>query len=345
MTACISVTSLSSRGQYPVLDPRRVAGTGPFKFGYTLAADGIVIGVARDPSLSHCQMRVDLVSTLAEPKDILAWNLFANVSVDRIGSAGLGLPSSMTIRRSSSMGLSCGQGTDSVVLRRRDAPFSNWTAWYWFSPPDFWDFWGGCNVTFEWFSDTARGLWADQIPTPTYPVVALPDKTLMVDNTLPAGDPRHFRLVFGGTDFAVPESFLSSWALAPADAIPARTLPSIPADFTLVRELFAPEVYVIYGGAKFWIRSPAMLTRLGFSESQINVLPIGGTAKLREMPIDGTLLREEKPATAFLVEKGKLRRISNQAAMDGRCIPGRHVRIVPNKSLTGLKKGTSLGPP
>jgi hypothetical protein len=81
-------------------------------------------------------MLVDLVSTLTEAKDILAWNLFANAAVARISSP-VGLSHSMTISKSSSMGLGCGQGTDTLVLRRQDAAWGNWTAWYWFPPRDF----------------------------------------------------------------------------------------------------------------------------------------------------------------------------------------------------------------
>jgi hypothetical protein len=169
------------RGKYPVLDRRRTAGPGPFRYGYNLAADGIVVGVARDSSLSSCEMRVDLLSTLAEPKDILAWNFCANAQVDRIGSPGLGLPSSMTIRKTMSMGLGSGQGADTVILRRRDAAFQNWTPWYWFPVQDFWDFWGGCNVTFDWQNDYVRprGLWGDETPAPSYPLVPFPDGTLI----------------------------------------------------------------------------------------------------------------------------------------------------------------------
>jgi hypothetical protein len=341
MTLCISITNLSSRGEYPVIDPRRVAGPGPFRFGYNLAHDALVVGVARNPKLSHCEMRVNLVTSLVEGKDILAWNFFSATNVGRIGSAALGLPSSMKIRRSSSMGLSCGQGTDTVVLRRRDAAFGNWTAWYLLQTPDFWDFWGGCDVTFDWFSDTNRGLWADQIPAPSYPIVGLPDNTLMVDN---AGK---FSLVFGGTDFAVPASLvglLGVWGLSPSFAIPSRPLPPTPTDFTLVQELFTPEMYVIYGGAWFRIPDIFTLADLGFSLSQVRALPPGGTAKLRKVPIDGTLLRGLHTQKVYLAENGKLRRVTSKATMQRRCLPWRHVRVVPKNALAALKKGKDLGP-
>jgi hypothetical protein len=329
------------RGKYPVLDPRRTAGVGPFRYGYNLVADGIVVVVARDSSLSPCQMRVDLISSVAEPRDILAWNFCANAQVDRIGSSGLGLPASMTIQKSMSMGLASGQGADTVILRRRDAAFQNWTAWYWFPVQDFWDFWGGCNVTFDWQSDLGRpvGPWGDETPTPSYPIVHLPDGTLMVDGM------GNFSVVFGGTDFAVPPNFRRVWISTLTELIPSRPLPSIPADFTLVRELFTPEVYVIYGGAGFNVPDPATLASLGFSSGQVRVLPPGGTAKLLPMPIDGTLLREQNNPKVYLVENQKLRWVTSPAAMNGRCLPWRHVRIVPDNELARLTKGSDLGPP
>lgn len=348
MSTCTTVVGFIAfsnnfdRGKYPVLDPRRTAGPGPFRYGYNLVADGIVVGVTRDPSLSACEMRVDLVSTVAEPKDILAWNFYANTYVDRVGSAGLGLPATMKIRKSASMGVACDQGTDSVILRRRDAAFGNWTAWYWFSPQDFWDFWGGCNVTFEWFADfiRPRGLWGDETPPPRYPLVPFPDGTLMVDNM------GNFSVVLGGTDFAVPPSSLSALGLIPSDAIPFTQLHPIAADFTLVRELFTPEVYVIYGGAWFWIPNPPTFDSLGFSWGQVRVLPPGATAaKRRQMPIDGTLLRERNDPRVYLVENQELRWVTSPAAMNGRCLPWRHVRLAPDNQLAGLKKGPDLGPP
>lgn len=344
MTVCISAggTNFSLQGQYPVLDPRRTAGAGPFDYAYVLAADGIVISVKRNPKLASCEMRLTLQTTLAEGKDILAWNFFRNDLVDRIGSAGLGLPTSMTIRRSSSMALPCGQGADTVVLRRRDAAFGNWTAWYWFSPPDFWDFWGGYNLTFNWFSDTNRGPWGDAAPAPVYPLVRLPDFTLMADN---AGN---FSLVFGGTDFAVSANELSLpgvWPVAASDAIPSRALPPIPADFTLVRERGYPaDLYVVYGGARFRIPDLATFMSLGFNMGQVRTLPIGGLTKLKKMPINGTLVREQHSSRIYMSDKGKLRRIA-KAAIEGRCISSRNVRVVPDKALFPLTKGPDLGPP
>jgi hypothetical protein len=333
VTVCISTTNLSLAGMYPVLDPRRTAGVASFRYGYALAHDGVIVTVARDPSLSACQMRVDLVSTLREPKDILAWNLSSSATIDRIGSPGLGLPTSMTIRRPfSGPAQTCGQGVDTLVLRRRRPFPDDWTAFYWFPPSDLWDFWGGSTVTVDWFSDDARGVWADQTPAPRYPRVQLPDGTVMVDRR------GLLSLVFGGTDFAVPRGQLSAFGLTPGMAVPSVPLPPIPADGTLLRELFAAQTYVVYGGALFAIPDPATLGALGLSMSQIRTVPMRGTSKLGRIPIDGTLLQERSDPSVYLVENGKLTQLATAADMAGRCLPRRHVRTVPDGSLAGLPR-------
>jgi hypothetical protein len=157
------------------------------------------------------------------------------------------------------------------------------------------------------------------------------------------GNMMNFDLVFGGTDFRVPQSLLSSWALTPNSAISAIPLPPTPADFTLVRELFSAPVYVVYGGAKFWIPDPPTLFSLGFDWSQVRVLPPGGTNKIVDWPpIDGTLLREQHDAKVYLVESGVLSWVTSPAVMDARCLRWRHVRIVPDKALDGVARGMDI---
>jgi hypothetical protein len=337
MSACITTTNLSSMGEYPCPDPRRMAGGKGYNrfIGANLARDAMIISLKWNPNLSGCEMRVNLTTTLAEPKDILAWNFFKADLVDRIGSPGLGFPSSMIIRRSSSMGLSCGQGADTIVLRRRSQAFNNWQAWYLFTPKDFWDFWGGFDVTIDWFSDTNIGAWAG--PAPTYPIVPLPDNTLMVDN---AGN---FSVVFGGSDFAIPPNLLNLvggvWGISLSLTTAFRPLAPTPVDFTLVQELFGGPQYVVFGGAGFRIPDVATLTSLGFNSGQVRPLPPGGAAKLRKYPVDGTFLRELTSSKVYLAEKGKLR-LATKAAMA--CISPRNVRVVPDTALAALSKGPKL---
>ena len=146
------------------------------------AWDAAVVRVERIPALSSCEMTVALTSTLHETKEIQAFNLFLNNWVDSISTFGAGQTISMNIRKAAIPGQACGTGTDTVVLCRHFAWPRGRTALYTFPPEDFWDFWGGCKVTFEWFSDTvANGKWGSQTPEPVYPLVAFPDGTLLRD--------------------------------------------------------------------------------------------------------------------------------------------------------------------
>lgn len=337
MSVCVTTNYLDPKSFYPVLDPRRTAGPGPYAYGYALAFDSIVVRVARTPTLTNCQMTVGLSTSLREAKEIQAWNIFSNSASTSIGSAGLGLPSSMTLRRAWGPGMTCGQGTDTVVLCRYFAWPRGRTALYTFPPQDFWDFWGGCTVTFEWFDDTSgSNLWGHQTPEPTYPLVRLPDRTLMKEPTGP-----DFRVVFGGTDFPIgDQTYLSGFNVG--TAVSFSQLPPTPADGTLLREMNRPEVFVVYGGAKFWIPDPATLFTLGFDFGRVRVVPPGGTAKLGSMPIDGTLVREQNDPRVFLAEGGQLRWVTSPAAMDAACLSFRHVRVVPDASLASLPRGADL---
>lgn len=146
MTACVTTNFLDPHSIYPVIDPRRTAGPGPFVYAYPFAWDEVQIGVTRFDPAAACQMVVNFSSTLQESKEIQGWNLFNNAWVDRIGSAGLGLPTSMTLTKARGAGQSCGTGVDTVILCRYFAWPRGRTALYTFDPQDFWDFWGGAAL-------------------------------------------------------------------------------------------------------------------------------------------------------------------------------------------------------
>jgi hypothetical protein len=282
-------------------------------------------------------MQVRFSSTLQEAKEIQSWNIFNNAVVDRIGSASLSLPTSMTLRRAWGPGQGCGTGAHTVILCRYFAWPRGRTALYTFDPQDFWDFWGGCTVTFGWFSDTqGSGLGGDQTPPPTYPSVRFPDRTLMRDATGTG-----FIVVFGGAGFAANPAYLGSAGFNMGAAIPFSALPSLPADGTLVSET-SQDFFIVFGGAKFYIRDLAALFNFGYDRSQVRIIPPGGTAQLRSVPIDGTLIREQNDGRIFFVDSGQLRHVMNPSVMDTRCFPGRHVRIVPDNTLAALPHGPDL---
>jgi hypothetical protein len=370
MTVCIVTTSLGTQWFYPVADPYRTAGAGPYAYGYVFAWDVVVVVVAPNVSLSRCQMRVELSvdSILAETKEIQAFNFYNDTWHNQIDSVPGGAVSAMTIEKRKP-GEGCGAGTDTVVLARATAFGPK--AFYTFGAIDFWDFWGGCTVTFMWEDEANPNhkAWAGsgaQTPAPTYPIVQLPDGTLM-RNAAGTG----LSVVFGGTDFPADPGYLGAVSdttaataravLEPdprdllgkgardrrllAGAIAYTQLPAIPADFTLVREWNRPEVYVVFGGARFRIPDPPTLFSLGFDWSMVRVIPAGGTSKLLSIPIDRTLLKEQHDQKVFVVDNQQLRLVKSPAVMEARCLPWRHVRVVPDGSLSTLPHGADLDLP
>jgi hypothetical protein len=373
MTLCVVNSSLGAEWFYPVIDPYRTAGEGPYHYGYVFAWDAVEVTVTRNFSLSRCKMRVEIISTLAETKQIQAFNFYNNTWNDMIDSDPTGALTSMTITKWKA-GQDCSAGTDTVVLAR--AGQFGPKLMYTFGTVDFWDFWGGCTVRFTWVADTDynRRAWAPSgalTPPPTYPAVSLPDGTLMRN-----GAGTGVSVVYGGTDFAADPGYLGVMAvdtsaataraiLEPdrrallgglgaidrqllAGAIAFTPLPPIPADFTLVREWNRPEVYVVYGGAKFRIPDPATLFSLGFDWSMVRVIPAGGTSKLLDMPIDRTLLKEQNDPRVFVVEvvnNQQVLRLATPGVMEARCLPWRHVRVVPDTTLSTLPQGPDLDLP
>jgi hypothetical protein len=156
--------------------------------------------------------------------------------------------------------------------------------------------------------------------------------------------------VFGGTDFAIDDSVTVngipySWRLDPnIRAIPFTQLPATPVDGTLLREWNRPEVFVVYGGARFWIPDPATLLALGFDWNRVQIIPPNSIGKVPTTPFDGTLLKEQHDQKIYLVDGGKRRWVTSPAAMDARCLPWRHVRTVPDHALAPLPLGPDIVP-
>jgi hypothetical protein len=362
MTVCATADYLDTRSCYPVLDPRRTAGPGPYNYGYAFAKDGVQVTVARRPGPSSCVMGVVLASAPGlDKKGILAWNFHGRTFVDYVGNRG-GDPTSMVIRKEGSPGQACGTGAGTVVLGRWDRDPVGWQAQYYFPLEDFWDFWGGCTVTFLWITDQrGSGLLGPQTPPPTYPLVRRPDYTLMKEDVMPVnGIPfTSLSIVVGGAAFPIREGEMGFSSTFPS--IPAEPMPSTPADGTVVRHWDSQEVYVIYGGYPFPIPDSQTLYSLGIDWNRIRNIPHRGIVQLPGMPIDGTLLREQKGTTLFddratisdvvagggdpavyLVDNQQLRHVTTTVALEENCLPWRHVRTVPENALANLEQGPDL---
>jgi hypothetical protein len=349
VSVCVSASSLDPSSIYPVLDPRRTGGNGTkpfFQYGYQFAWDAIRIIVERAHTLSSCAMEINFTSDLAEGKEIQAWNLFDNNFVDHVGSSSLGLKSSMVIQKAGQSGQPCNVGTDTVVLCRQFAWPRLRTALYSFAPQDFWDFWGGCAVTFDWVADAGvSGPWGNQTPQPTYPLLILPDRTVMSDST----GPGKF-VILGGAAFPADDAYLAGMGLSNAAAQPfSISVPATPADFTLVREINQQDTYIVFGGAKFLIPHVSILgiqipgqIFFPFNPNDVKVIPSGGTAQLRTVPGNGTLVKELNDSRVYLADLNQLRLVTSPAVMDAHCLPQRHIRVVPPNTLAGLPRGADI---
>jgi hypothetical protein len=56
------------------------------------------------------------------------------------------------------------------------------------------------------------------------------------------------------------------------------TIPDIPKDGTLVKEITNAKIHVIYGGAKFYIPNPQVFQALGFRDENVRTVPDGALA-------------------------------------------------------------------
>jgi hypothetical protein len=77
----------------------------------------------------------------------------------------------------------------------------------------------------------------------------------------------------------------------------------------------------------------------------VRVIPAGGTSKLLSTPIDRTLLKEQHDQKVFVIDNQQLRLVKSPAVMEARCLPWRHVRVVPDGSLSTLTHGADLDLP
>jgi hypothetical protein len=113
-------------------------------------------------------------------------------------------------------------------------------------------------------------------------------------------------------------------------------------DGSVLREASGSNVYVVYGGAKFWIPDPATLFRLfPTGWSVVQMVPDGALSGLGAAPSDGSILREEHSAYVYLIEAGTKRHISTPAALR-RYGGWPMVHVVPDFGLDKLPIGQPI---
>ncbi|GGW96135.1 hypothetical protein GCM10010297_17510 [Streptomyces malachitofuscus] len=114
-------------------------------------------------------------------------------------------------------------------------------------------------------------------------------------------------------------------------------------DGSVVREESKPEVYVIFGGAKFWVPDPATLFRLYGGWASVRVVPDGtpAAAGITDTPVNGTLLKEEHAPAVWRMENRTRRWVVSPTVL-ARYGGWAAVRTVPDNALAPIPTGSPL---
>jgi hypothetical protein len=114
-------------------------------------------------------------------------------------------------------------------------------------------------------------------------------------------------------------------------------------DASVVRETSAPEVYVIFGGAKFWVPDPTILAQWYGGWAAVRVVS-DGTLKdegIGDTPVDNTLLKEITAPTVWRIENGEKRWVVSPTVL-ARYGGWSAVRTVPDGTTTRFPQGPDL---
>lgn len=114
-------------------------------------------------------------------------------------------------------------------------------------------------------------------------------------------------------------------------------LQGIRRDGELVREASAAPVYVIFGGAKFWIPNPTVLQSFG-GWAAVKVVPDLSLAPVPSVPRDGTVLREMSSAPVYVMRSGQKSWIPNPDVLQ-KYGGWAAVKVVPDGALAPFPDG------
>jgi hypothetical protein len=83
-------------------------------------------------------------------------------------------------------------------------------------------------------------------------------------------------------------------------------------------------------------------SRIRAEDQPFDLVPVA-LRGLRPQP--GTHPQTETTSRVYLSENRQLRWVTSPAAMEGRCLPWRHIRIVPDGSLAAFPRGPDVVAP
>jgi hypothetical protein len=113
-----------------------------------------------------------------------------------------------------------------------------------------------------------------------------------------------------------------------------------PTDGTMARENSRPEVYVFFGGARFWLPSPEWVSRYG-GWGLVHAYPDGALLSMPTIPKDRTLLREWSAPEVWVIDAGQKRWVTAPPLLNqfgGWSV----VRIVPDGALATITRGPDV---
>jgi hypothetical protein len=171
----------------------------------------------------------------------------------------------------------------------------------------------------------------------------LPDGRLLSDQSDPA---IHVVRSGGRLHIASPQEFDANgfdWnAVLEAKDGSMAHIATFPANRALVRERSSAPVYVVYGGKGFHIPTPEVFNALGLDWGSVRTIPDGSLGGLRNIPRDGTLLKEQSTAAVYVMRGGQLRGIPSAEEFEARGFVWELIGVVPDGSLDGIPVGPNL---
>jgi predicted acylesterase/phospholipase RssA len=180
-------------------------------------------------------------------------------------------------------------------------------------------------------------------------VKIVPDGALVYDATLPRDgtllrnrDDAPVYVTYGGAKFHIPDPATFDrlgFAWNDVRSCPDGSLGSIasvPVDGTLLKEEHNDAIFVVFGGAKFYLIGPDMFDRLGFAWGNVRVVPDGGLAQIPTVPRDGTLVKEIDAPQVYVIRAGRKTWVPDCDTFINLGMAWSRVRVVPTGALANL---------
>jgi hypothetical protein len=184
----------------------------------------------------------------------------------------------------------------------------------WVSPPAWAAIWiqpfGIPSPTGETLLSTMP---SEQPPIASFePGPIAPNPRVFADGTLLKEESKdEVYLIVGGAKVHVPnpEQFsamgLESSAIRMVPDRTMSTVPDVPVDGTLLRELGQEAVFIVVGGAKMHVPNPEQFSAMSLDAGLIRTMPNLRMGQVPDVPAEGTLIREFSSARVYEIRDGK----------------------------------------